>query len=124
MKSRILALAVALFALSARAEMINIQWNPDGRFENAAEIHGGGFLEVCGKIPSGLIIDWSFTSSAPLESNVHFHEGKLVSYPAKHAAATSVQDRLVVNAEQEYCWMWSNRTPQRIRMNVQLVKAK
>lgn len=63
------------------------------------------FWKSAAKLPTVMTIDWSFNNSAPLESNVHFHERKQVIYPAKHAAASSVKDRLIVKAEQDICCM-------------------
>ena len=123
MKRNVLALALALVTIPAQAEVVAIQWNADGAFAHAGTVPGRGFLEICGKIPAGLTIDWSFASAAPLESNVHFHEGKQVNYPARHQPAAAVTDRLIVATEQEYCWMWTNRTQQSVPMTMQLKKS-
>lgn len=120
MKQLILALALAWSPFSAHAEIVTIKWDTDGRFTHGSEIRPGGFLELCGKIAPGPAIEWAFTSSAPVESNVHYHEGKNVVYPAKHRAAVSITDRLVVGSEQEYCWMWTNRAIQVVRVDVKL----
>jgi hypothetical protein len=124
MKLQLLALALALITISAHAEAVNIQWNADGQFVYAAEVRGGGFLELCAKLPAGLTIDWSFTSSVPLESNVHYHEGKQVIYPAKHPPAALVKDQLIVKTEQDYCWMWSNLIGRPFKIDVQLLKSR
>jgi len=122
MNRTVLALAIACASVFAHAEIVDIAWNADGKFGHATAIPARGILEVCGKLPVGLTVDWSFTSSAAIESNVHFHEGKQVTYPAKHAAAPSVTDSLIVAAEQDYCWMWSNRTLQPVQVDVQLLR--
>ena len=124
MKLQTIGFTLVLATLSAQAEVVEIKWNTDGGFAHSTEIRVRGVVEVCGKIPAGPTIDWSFTSSGPLESNVHFHEGKEVSYPARHAAAEAIKDRLIVRTEQEYCWMWSNRTQQPVRMSMELMKVK
>lgn len=124
MKPRILALTLTLMTISAHAEVVNIQWAADGQFVYATEVRSGGFLELCGTLPAGLTIDWSFTSSVPLESNVHYHEGKQVMYPAKHPPAASVKDQLIVKTEQHYCWMWSNLIGRPFKIDVQLLKTK
>ena len=120
----IFALSLALTTTSAHAETVKIQWNADGQFVYGAAISGGGFLELCDKLPAGLTIDWSFTSSVPVASEVHYHEGKQVMYAAKHASAAQIKDQLIVKTEQDYCWMWSNNIRLPFRIDVQLVKAR
>ena len=122
MKQVTLALALAWSSFAAHAEIVTIKWDADGRFVHSAEIRPRGFLELCGKIAPGPAIEWAFTGSAPIESNVHYHEGKSVVYPAKHPAAVSLTDRLIVGSEQEYCWMWTNRAIQAVRVDVKLQK--
>ena len=119
-----LALTLALTTLTAHAEVVKIRWNSDGQFAYGAEVSGGGFLELCGKLPAGLAVDWSFTSSVPVASDVHYHEGKQVLFAAKHPSAASVKDQLLVKTEQDYCWMWSNNIRLPFRIDVQLVKAR
>ena len=124
MNLQAIGLLLVLAALPAQAEVVDIKWNADGGFAHATEIRVKGVVEVCGKITAGPTIDWSFKSSGPLESNVHFHEGKEVSYPARHAAATAIKDQLIVRTDQEFCWMWSNRTQQPVTMSMELMKVK
>ena len=121
---RTFALTLALTTASAHAQTVNIRWNSAGQFVYGGAVSGGGFIELCDKLPAGLTIDWSFTSSVPVASEVHYHEGKQVVYAAKHPSAASLKDQLTVKTEQDYCWMWSNNIRLPFRIDVQLVKAR
>ena len=87
-------------------------------------VGGGGSVELCGRLPAGLTVDWSFTSSVPVASEVHYHEGKQVVHMAKHPSVASIKDQLTVKTEQDYCWMWTNNLRLPFRIEVQLVKAR
>ena len=120
----IFALSLALTTTSAHAETVKIQWNSDGQFVYGGSFSGGGFLELCDKLQAGVTIDWSFSSSVPVASEVHYHEGKQVMYAAKHASAAQMKDQLIVKTEQEYCWMWRSNIRLPFQIDVQLVKTK
>ena len=122
MKSMFPALTLALFAAPVLADGVDIQWNEAGRFQHETTLKAGAVLEVCGKLPAQLGIDWSFASSAPMEANIHYHEGKQVVFPAKHAAAAMLKDRLNTKVAQDYCWMWSNRSKQAVQIKLELKK--
>ena len=94
----------------AHAELVEIVWRSDGTFTQQKSVGAGKFVEVCAKLPAGLKVDWSFEASGPTDFNVHYHVGKEVVYPTKMAQAARAQDTLRVKVEQDYCWMWSNKT--------------
>lgn len=102
---------VAVLALSAQAqaELVEIQFNDQGRFEYSAPVAAGKFVEVCGKLSKGQSLPWSFKTDQPMQFNIHYHEGKKVEFPAKLQTATSADARLQVAIDQHYCWMWSNK---------------
>ncbi len=118
------ALAAALATGPAEAETVSIRWNSDGQFVYGTGVSGGGSVELCGRLPAGLTVDWSFTSSVPVASEVHYHEGKQVVHMAKHPSVASIKDQLTVKTEQDYCWMWTNNLRLPFRIDVQLVKAR
>ena len=64
----------------ARADVVDIQWSGDGRFKYQGAIAAGKFVEVCGKLPSGLNVRWDFEASTSVDFNVHYHEGKDVVF--------------------------------------------
>jgi hypothetical protein len=120
--SRAVGLAAALWLCAplARAEMIVIVWAGDGRFERSLSLAGGGFSELCGALKPGQSVSWSFESDQPLNVNIHYHEGKAVHYPVRAEQVRSRQGTLAVDAAQDYCWMWSNKSGADARLRVQL----
>ena len=107
-----LALAPALAAIApgTRAEIVDIAWDADGRFERNVHVAPGKFAEICGKLPAGLKVGWHFEASAALDFNVHYHVGKEVVFPSKLNAVATAKDTLATKIDQDYCWMWSNKT--------------
>ena len=105
----------------ARAEIVDIRWATDGRFAHKSSVAAGKFVELCGKLPAGLKVRWDFEASSALDFNVHYHEGKAVVFPAKLAATAAAQDTLRTLIEQDYCWMWSNKSaaPATLSVNLQ-----
>ena len=106
---RLAALAVAVIAIDARAELVEIAWDKAGRFESTVSVAPGKFAEVCGKLAQGQSIAWSFKGDKPMNFNIHYHEGKQVVFPAKQDAAVDARGRLDVSVGQDYCWMWANK---------------
>lgn len=112
-------LAVAAPAYAA-THIVDIAWGADGRFAHSANIEPGKFVEVCGKLNPGNAIRWGFVASAPLDFNIHFHVGKATEFPAKQAQVSSGEDTLRIAVREDYCWMWSNKSPNQARIDVRL----
>lgn len=113
--NRLLAVSSVL-ALSAHtlpalaADIVEIAWDSNGRFERSVTVPPAKFAEICGKLPAGLNLRWAFDASTPLDFNIHYHVGKEVLFPAQLKAVAAVQDTLDTRIEQDYCWMWSNKS--------------
>ena len=118
--SAALVLAVAAMTPCARADIVNIAWDAGGRFERSLKIAPGKFVEMCVQLPAGLKIGWSFEASAPLDFNVHFHVGKEVVFAANLTAVATARDTLATKTDQDYCWMWSNKTAASVTAMVKL----
>ncbi len=117
------AIAVAAMAgTSARADVIDIAWSAEGRFEHRAEVAPGGFAEVCGKLERGKAVRWAFESAGPMDFNIHYHEGKKVVFPVRRAGATKGAATLKVKLDQDYCWMWSNKRAQPLVLQLTLAR--
>ena len=56
---RLAALAVAVIAIDARAELVEIAWDKAGRFETVVSVAPGKFAEVCGQLAQGQSNAWS-----------------------------------------------------------------
>ena len=115
-----LALALAATGTSALADIVDIAWDANGRFEHTVSVAPAKFAEVCGKLPAALKVRWSFDASAPLDFNVHYHVGKQVVFPSKLAAVAAAKDVLDTKIDQDYCWMWSNKSASAATITVKL----
>ena len=118
--TRALALALVAVASSAQADVIKVVWIASGRFERSVNVAPGKFAEVCDKLPAGAKVSWDFEASAPLDFNVHYHVGKDAVFPSKLVAVSTAKDTLDAKIEQDYCWMWSNKTAAPATITVKL----
>ncbi len=118
-----LALILAvLCSTAARADIIDIAWNEQGRFERRVSVAPGKFAEVCGKLARADSVAWRFDASGPLNFNIHYHEGKDVRYPERRDALAGASGRLQVALDQDYCWMWTNKSGQAVDLNLLLTR--
>ena len=78
-----LMLTVAAVALalceSGIAQFVPVEWDATCQFSKARE-----------KLPKGAKVAWSFEAAAPLDFNIHYHEGKKVRFPAEKSQVTKV----------------------------------
>lgn len=102
--------SMLLGAVSAHAELIDIQWDTNGRFEKTTAVEPGKFAEICSPLTKGQSIVWGFRAETPMNFNIHYHEGKKVEFPAKVDGALAAEGKLAVPVDQHYCWMWANKT--------------
>ena len=116
-----LSLAI-LCSTAARADIIDIAWNEQGRFERRVSVAPGKFAEVCGKLARADSVAWRFDASGPLNFNIHYHEGKDVRYPERRDALAGASGRLQVVLDQDYCWMWTNKSGQAVDLNFLLMR--
>lgn len=116
----VLTVGAMLRAPEARAEFVEILWDGDQRFERALEVLPGKFAEVCGKMSRGQAIAWTFEANRAVDFNVHYHEGARIVFPAKHEAATKAAGRLMVELDQDFCWMWTNKSVDKVRVSLTL----
>lgn len=115
-------LLATLCSAAARAEIVDIAWSGDGRFERRMTVAPGKFAEVCGRLSKADSVAWRFDASGPLNFNIHFHEGKEVRYPERRDALAGASGQLRVALDQDYCWMWTNKSGQPV--NLQLLLAR
>jgi len=99
---------------------MTIAWDSSGVFQRAPAIGPGKFVEVCGKLAKGQSVAWAFTSDAPLNFNVHYHQGPSVVYPDRQDQVAALEGKLVAPAEQDYCWMWENKSASKANVSVVL----
>jgi hypothetical protein len=106
----------------AHAEIIDLQWQDGGRFERDLTIAPGKFAEICGPLEAGQFVQWSFTADRALDFNIHYHVDKDVRYPAKKDQVANSKGDLVIDARQDYCWMWANKTKVAAKLSVALTR--
>ena len=117
-----IAIAIVCVTASnqAAASLVALKMDEHGRFQHQADIKAGGILEVCGKLAAGQKIDWQFSSPKALDFNIHFHEGEKVSLPVQQKARKESAGQFAVPKEQDYCWMWSNKSKSIANVSLQL----
>ena len=71
----------------------------------------------------GSAVTWEFKASAHLNFNVHFHQGKEVSFPQKQDSVPERQGTLIAPSKEDYCWMWTNKGDAASNIRVLLAKA-
>jgi hypothetical protein len=112
-----------LLPVAASAEIVDIKWT-DGTFAHKTSIAPTKFLEVCGKQKTGDVVQWKFIGNAPADFNIHYHVGKDVSYPENRKAVASAEGSLVAPLDQDFCWMWTNKSAQVLALDVKLQQVK
>lgn len=113
---------VALAPAAAQAELIDIAWGEQGRFERRVTVAPGQFAEVCGKLTRADTVTWRFDATAALDFNIHYHEGKDVRYPERRDALASASGQLRVALDQDYCWMWTNKAGRPVELQLLLTR--
>lgn len=116
--------ALVLCFSTSKAEVISFKLDSNPSFKTQVNIQPGKFSEVCGKLKKGNLIRWQFDSSAPLEFNIHYHEGKNVIFPYKMSAIKSGEEELMISLDQDYCWMWTNKTRGVVKLELSLEHAQ
>jgi len=116
----LLAALLAVSAPALRAEVIDIKWSADGRFQRSLSLAPGGFSELCGALQVGQSVEWQFEAGQALDFNIHYHEGQGVQYPVRVDRVRQQRGQLVVDSTQDYCWMWSNKSAPTALLRVRL----
>lgn len=118
--ARLVWIALAAANAVSAADLIEIAWSPNGRFERTVAVAAGRFAEICGKLDQGDRVAWRFVAEPAMAFNIHYHVGKDVVYPAQRERETQFTGSLVAPVTQDYCWMWSNKTTAEGRVTVTL----
>ena len=115
-----LAAVMILVAGSATGDLLELQWDDAGQYSRELGVAPGQFSEVCGKLDRGQSIAWRFEANAPLNFNVHYHEGAQVMFPVKQDAVAKADGKLIVQIDQDYCWMWTNKSAKPVDLRLTL----
>jgi hypothetical protein len=123
--AQMLLLSVLVFcSTTCKAEVISFILEANSSFKTQANIQPGKFSEVCGKLKKGNLIRWQFDSTSPLEFNIHYHEGNNVIFPYKKSATKSGEEVLLISLDQDYCWMWTNKSKEEVKLEMSLRHAQ
>lgn len=104
----------------ALAQLVPVKWDSAGRFAHKTTLAPGKFVEICEKLPRDAKVVWAFRSSAPLNFNIHYHEGKEVKFPARQDGSSAAEGRLDASLDQDYCWMWTNKEDKAATLDLSL----
>jgi hypothetical protein len=122
-KAVLLAVGALLLPMrTAQAEVVDIVWQSEGRFDRSFTVAPGKFAELCGSLSPGQTVNWSFDADGALNFNIHYHAGKDVRYPKRLNQTYRSRGKLAVKSSQDYCWMWTNKsaTPAQLAVRLEL----
>lgn len=100
----------------------DIRWDERGGAALRTLVPAGKFVEWCGALREGENVHWDFESAEPMDVNVHYHEGNAEHYTFQKEAVRVWSGTIAAVTEQAYCWMWTNRTPTPVALQVRLQK--
>ena len=77
--------------------------------EVAVSLEARKVHEECQRLEAGDKRRYHWKSSAPVDFNIHYHEGPEVFYPVKRDGMRGDGGTFTAKIAQEYCWMWTAR---------------
>jgi hypothetical protein len=80
----------------------------------SATVSPGSVHEECVKLAKGESRKYEWSANAALDFNIHYHEGKEVFYPVKKDSAMKDKGTFRAKIAQDYCWMWTAKTPAKV----------
>jgi hypothetical protein len=83
----------------------------------ALDIAPGQFDEHCLRIEAGEVIRWRFVAMSAVDFNIHHHRGKEVFYPVRRNGVERASGRFRSRAADDYCLMWTNKSPRTVRVS-------
>ncbi len=117
-------LAVVALPLFTHADDSDISWDSQGHAHQHFSAAPGKLVEYCGDLKTGDKVDWHFEASAPLDFNIHHHVGEAVHFAAKQEGVGNSKGELNAQSDQDYCWMWTNKSKATISLDVELKRLK
>jgi hypothetical protein len=80
----------------------------------ALDLKPGRVHEECLTVDKGKTVDFEWSTTRPVDFNIHFHHGDEVSYPVKADNARQKKGRFSPGAKEGYCWMWTAKEATRL----------
>lgn len=106
------------FAPPAATELIEVALKRGEAVEKRLAVQPGKFAELCSALKQNQTVNWRFRSGAAMDFNIHYHVDKRVEYPEQRKSIKDGNGRLVVEADQNYCWMWTNHSDAPVHVDV------
>lgn len=85
----------------------------------SAGVPAGGMHEECVRLAKDETRRFEWKSDAPVDFNIHYHEGPEVFYPMKKEGATGDKGTFRAKVAQDYCWMWTAKGAAKIEGRVE-----
>lgn len=123
MRSRVILAACVLAAAVAGALiLLPMATAPVQEDAGTFSLSPGDHREVCHTLKPGDKRRYSFTSTVPLEFNIHYHVDDAVIDLAVGHNVQSKEGLMAPGAEREeiYCWMWVNLQRQRAELTFRI----
>jgi hypothetical protein len=114
------AVTAALLCGPAGATLIEVDLDAEPAASHTLQVKPRGAAELCTKLVAGQAVKWSYRAAAPLDFNIHHHEGRAVRYSARRRAAAGGRGTLAVKVTQTYCWMWTSRATREVALTAHL----
>ena len=99
--SRIFLACLALASLPAFAAGVG----KPGPFTH--QLAPGEIVEDCVALKAGQSRGFDWTSDAPVDFNIHWHEGDKVEYPVDIKRHWKGRGEFTADRDNDYCWMWT-----------------
>jgi hypothetical protein len=114
---------VALACTTARATIVEFTLPAlnSPAYESTLAIAPKKVAEACVELAQGTKVVWSFSGTGGSDFNIHFHEGKAITYLEDRKATQRANATLTAPVKQTYCWMWTNvsQRPIEVKLSVQ-----
>ena len=112
---RLLAVLCAFAAASAPAQPPDA----DGARVVDVELAPGKIHEECMRLEAGQKRRYYWKSTAPVDFNVHYHQGEKVSYPVRRERMRGDGGTFTAKTGEDYCWMWSAKASAKIEGRIE-----
>ena len=80
----------------------------------ALDLKPGKVHEECLTVAKGKTVDFEWSTTKPVDFNIHFHHGDEVSYPVKADNAKQKKGRFSPGSKEDFCWMWTANAATRL----------
>jgi hypothetical protein len=79
-------------------------------------ISTGDFFEACDLFSPGTTVEYFFTSTKPVQFDVHFHDKRSKKFAVEQQLTDNASGTFVVEKKAHYCCMWENKNPKAIKL--------